>query len=460
MAGITGIGSGIDIDAIVKASVAAERAPKDSQLARLTTKTTTQITSLGTFKSALGEFQTAAKNLNDASLFGTRKATSSDAARVTASAEKTASTGTYRVEVTQLASASKIASGSVSGDSSSTFASGGTLSIALGDDSFDVDVAAGATLKDIRDAINTKLGEKGISANIVSDPAGGTSQLVLSSSKTGAGNDLTLAATGADLQGLVTDMPAALSEAQNAKFKIDGLALESATNEVSGSIEGVTFTLAKAEEGVRTTLTVGENTSAVKDSLKKFVDAYNKLITTTNSLTSVVSVGEGKEPLVGGLVGDSSVRNVLSGLRSELTSISAGQSGDAFRALADLGITTQKDGKLAIDDTKLTAALESNYDAVGVFITGDNGLMNRLSGRVDGYVKTGGVLQQRIDGLQKTDADIKEQKADLETRVAAIQARLYKQYNAMDSLVGQLTRTSDSLASALDSLPGVVKKGN
>ncbi len=458
MAGITGVGSGIDIKSIVDVTVAAERAPKDAQLKRLTDKTTTQITSLGTFKSALSEFQTAAKNLNDASLFGTRKATSSDAARITASAEKTALTGTYRVEVAQLATASKIASGSVSGDSSSTFASGGTLTIGLGSDSFDVDVAAGATLKDIRDAINTKLGEKGISANIVSDPAGGTSQLVLSSDKTGAGKDLTLAATGADLQGLVTDMPAALSQAQNAKFKIDGLALESATNEVSGAIEGVSFTLVKAEEGVSTTLTVGENSTAVKDNLKKFVDAYNKLITTTNTLTGVVKV-EGGAPLVGGLVGDSSVRNVLSGLRAELTNTSAGQSGDAFRALADLGITTQKDGKLAIDDTKLTAALENNYDAVGAFITGDNGLMSRLSGRVDGYVKTGGVLQQRIDGLQKTNTDIKEQKLDLEARVAAIQDRLYKQFNAMDSLVSQLRRTSDSLTGALANLPGVVRQG-
>lgn len=457
MAGITGIGSGIDIDAIVKASVAAERAPKDAQLARLTTKTTTQITSLGTFKSALSEFQTAAKALNDASLFGIRKASSSDAGRITASAEKTALTGTYRVEVEQLASASKIASGSVIGDSSRTFTSGGSLTIGLGDDSFNIEVVAGASLKEVRDSINTQLNDKGISANIISDPANGTSQLVLSSNKTGVDNDLSLVATGADLQELVTSMPAALSEAKNAKFKVDGLSLESGTNAVSGAIEGVTFTLVKAEEGVSTTLTVGENTTAIKDSLKKFVDAYNKLITTTNSLTSVVRVGEG-EPLVGNLVGDSSVRNVLNGLRSELTNTAAGQSGDAFRALADLGITTQKDGKLAIDDTKLSAALDDNFDAVGSFITGENGLMSRLSQRVDGYVKTGGVLEQRISGLQKTDADIKEQKAELETRVAAIQARLYSQYNAMDSLIGQLTRTSDSLASALSSLPGVVRK--
>ena len=39
MAGVTGIGSGIDIDSIVKSMVAAERAPKETQLANLEKKT-------------------------------------------------------------------------------------------------------------------------------------------------------------------------------------------------------------------------------------------------------------------------------------------------------------------------------------------------------------------------------------------------------------------------------------
>lgn len=455
MAGITGIGSGIDIDAIVKASVAAERAPKDAQLNRLDKTTTTRLTALGTLRGALSEFQTALKTLQAPSLFDARKATSSDTARLTATASNTALAGTYSVEVMQLASASKIASGSVPGDSSSTFAGGGKLTISLGSENFDVDVAAGASLKDVRDAINTKLKDQGISANIVTDPAGNTSRLVLSSDKSGAGNDLTLAASGADLQALVTDMPAALSEAKNAKFKIDGLALESASNTVTGVIEGVSFNLLKAEEEKSFTLTVGENTTAVKDNLKKFVDAYNKLITTTSSLTSVVKVGESNELLTGGLVGDATIRNLLSGLRTELTSST---SGSQIGSLAELGITTQKDGKLTIDDTKLDAALAENYDAVGAFITGENGLMSRLNARADGYNKAGGALEQRISGLQRTREDIKEQRLDLETRVASIQARLYSQYNAMDSLVGQLSRTSDWLSGALSSLPGVVRK--
>jgi len=47
MAGITGIGSGMDIDGMVKAIVTAEKAPKESQLSRVEKKTTTQLTSLG-----------------------------------------------------------------------------------------------------------------------------------------------------------------------------------------------------------------------------------------------------------------------------------------------------------------------------------------------------------------------------------------------------------------------------
>ena len=50
MVGVTGIGSGIDIDSIVKSMVAAERAPKEAQLANPEKKTTTQITAIGALK--------------------------------------------------------------------------------------------------------------------------------------------------------------------------------------------------------------------------------------------------------------------------------------------------------------------------------------------------------------------------------------------------------------------------
>jgi len=465
MAGITGIGSGLNIDDIVKASVAAERAPKDAQLARVDSNATAKISALGTLRSSLSDFQTALKGLNDIALFNARTASSSDSARLTATADKNALAGKYSIEVLGLASASKLTSGAVTGNSSAAFETGGTLKVGMGDEQFDIEVADGATLKDIRDAINTQLKDKGISANIVSDPVAGTSRLVLSSSTTGAGNDLSLSVVSAADENDPTSLHAlaaaqSVVEAGNARFKIDGLEVESATNKVSDVIEGVTFNLLQAngkDENKVMTLTVGDNTAAVKSNLQKFVDAYNKLITTTDSLTRVTQVS-GSEPLVGNLVGDASVRNLLNGLRKELGSSPASATAGDFKVLADLGITTGKDGKLSLDSTKLDKAVAENYDGVSRFLTGTDGLMTRLNSSIDGYVKTGGVLEQRVKGYEQTRVDVKEQKAALELRVEKIQARLYAQYNAMDSLIGQLSRTSDWMGSALANLPGVVRK--
>jgi len=152
---------------------------------------------------------------------------------------------------------------------------------------------------------------------------------------------------------------------------------------------------------------------------------------------------------------DACVRRILSGIQNELISVGG---GDGVRMLSDLGITTQKDGTLGIDDKKLGAALENNFDAVGQFFTGDTGLMKRLDNRVDGFNQTGGILAQRVSGLEVTNADIKAQREKLTLRIESISARLYSQFNAMDTMVAQLSSTSSWLESTLSSLPGVVKK--
>src|SRR5690606_28984766 len=222
-----------------------------------------------------------------------------------------------------------------------------------------------------------------------------------------------------------------LEQAQNAKFTIDGLALESATNKVEGAIPDVTLNLVAADKNKSITVTVAQDQEGVTANIKKFVEAYNNLIKTTNSLTKVTKVGEDGIPLAGGLVGDSSVRSILSGIQNEL--ISAG-GGDGVRLLSDLGITTQKDGTLGIDDKKLKAALEHNLAALRRWLTGGSSVMFRLNNRVDGFIQTGGILAQRVSGLEATTADIKAQREKLELRIESMTARLYSQFNAMDTM--------------------------
>lgn len=462
MAGITGIGSGMDIDAMVGALVAAEKAPKEAQLTRLESVTTTKISALGTLRTALGSFQTALKDLNDIKLFENRSAKSSSTDLLTATASKTAQSGTYSVKVEQLATGSKTATKALEGDFTASEA--GTLTVRVGDgDGIDVEIKEGASLTDVKDALNAALKDSGVSANLLTDPSTGKTRLVMSSSNTGQGKDVSISTSSAELQELTIDtankatagVGGWLEQAQNAKFSIDGLAMESKTNKVEGAIPEVTLNLVAADDKKAITVTVAQDQAGVTGNIKKFVDAYNNLIKTTNSLTRVTKVGDDGKPLTGGLVGDSSVRSILSGIQNELISVGG---GDGVRMLSDLGITTQKDGTLGIDDKKLGAALENNFDAVGQFFTGDTGLMKRLDNRVDGFNQTGGILAQRVSGLEVTNADIKAQREKLTLRIESISARLYSQFNAMDTMVAQLSSTSSWLESTLSSLPGVVKK--
>ena len=464
MAGITGIGSGMDINSIVSALVSAERAPKDAQLARLEKASTTKFTALGQLKGAASALQAALKELNKPELFDKRTASSSDSKLATASASTTALAGTYQLEVRSLAASSKVATKELA--AGFTAAADGTFEVRVGSGAaVEVAITAGDNLVAIRDKLNVALKDKGVSANIVNDPANGTSRLVLTGKETGAGNDIYIENPTAALADLAIDPSVAvagaaaghLTPAADAEFRIDGLTLFSAKNSVSDAIPDVTLNLVKAEPGTELTITVAQDTAGVKGSIKKFVDAYNTLITTSNQLTGVTSAGEGKPPVVGGLVGDASVRTLLGGLRAELSSPST-TSGDALRVLADMGITTQKDGTLKIDDSKFDKVLKDNYDSVGGFFTGDDGLMARLDKRVDGFVQAGGILEQRMNSLQATIKDIDKQKESQELRIAKVQERLLKQFNAMDALVSQLNSTSDRLTQSLGSLPGFVKQ--
>lgn len=584
MAGILGVGSGIDIGSIVKALVDSERAPKTLQLDRLEKATTSRFSALGTLKGSLSSLQTAIQGLNKTSIFETRTASSSNSSVLGVTATSEAAAGKYSIQVQQLASNSKVALKSIPSTGTPTFNSG-KLEITSGSSSIEVDItASNNTLAGVRDAINTAGQSKGISATVVTDSSG--SRLVLNSTQTGTGSDIVVKgtedgvtagtvsladqsfqptaslklpaftvgdtfkggnlqitagktninvtvgddATLSDIESAINANPAAIAQgvtaaiatdtsgkeyltlsyakgtalelkatssgssgvndltalnpadgggptsaapdstsgaggvinkAQSAIFYIDGLKVPSDSNTVTTAIEGVTLNLAGVQSsadlqaGKTIDVTVGVDKSTVKTNIKKFVDAYNGVVSTAGQLTAVVSVGEGKAPVAGALVGDATVRGVMSGLRSELTKLTG---PDGARALAELGITTQKDGTLKIDDAALGTALDTKFDKVADYLTGSSGLMGRLESNVGAYLKTDGVFDQRTKALQGTLTNIDEQRAALDLRIEKVQARLVAQYSAMDQLVARLQKTSENLTNQLASLPGFVKK--
>ncbi|RRJ85001.1 flagellar filament capping protein FliD [Aestuariirhabdus litorea] len=480
---IQGINSGLDIPAIVNALVNADGAPKSAQLDRVENRAVTSISALGKLQGATSTFQSALDDLNDPELFNRRAASSGDKSLFTLSADSSAGAGSYDIAVERLAESHKIATQAFA--DTTTAIGTGTLTLGQGADSFDITLTAeNNTLEGLRDAINNAEDNPGISATIVTDDDG--ARLVLSSGETGTDNQLSITVKDDDgnEQGSAVDPNAGifdliynpdpvtgngskeLNAAQNALLKIDGLSVTRQSNTISDAIEGVTFTLkaAQSAEDIAAGKTVGANISvdkgAARSKIDEFVKAYNSLIDVTKELTAVVGVGgDDKAPVAGPLVGDSSVRNLVSQLRSQLVK-PAGDEGDAFRFLADLGITTTKEGKLEVDSSALDTALDEDIAGVAGFLAGENGLMGRLSETVDPYLGPDGLFQTRVDNLNERLSDVDNDREALNLRLVKLEQRLNNQFNTMDQLVGQFNGTLEYITGALKNLPGVVRQSN
>lgn len=439
---ISGLGSGLDISGIVKALASAEKAPKQTQINNQTTTATTSLSAIGSVKSALETFRAAVAKLNTASSFSGLASSSSDEAIAKIKLGDGASSGNYALEVTQLATASKISTqiyektSTIVNDSGETQ----TLTINQGNATHSVNIAAGATLQQARDTINDQLQSKGITANIVTDASG--SRLIFSSTKMGEGTELTLGGDASMAQGVST-----IAKPQNAKYTLDGLALESASNTVTGAISGVDITLVK--EG-KSNLAVTSNSDTLKTSVKSFVTAYNALMTTINTQTKVTTGADGAATGSAALTGDATMRSLVNSVRNEI-SHSVGATG--LRTLSQLGINTvQKTGLLEFNDTKWDAAVKTYGADINNLFTGKDGLLTRMTNVTEEYTKAGGILASRQTSLTNQLKELEESQQALDRRIESLTDTLTKKYNAMDTMVAQLKATSDSVMTTLNAL--------
>ncbi|MDN7139145.1 flagellar filament capping protein FliD [Pseudomonas sp. JQ170] len=439
---ISGIGSGIDTQGIVKALVEAEKAPKQLQINNQTKSATTSLSAIGSIKSALETYRSALAKLNNGTSFTGLAGTTSDekVAKVTLADGVTA--GTYALEVTQLASASKISSKVYSGASAVINETGDSqaLTISQSGTSYSVNIAAGATLQEARDTINGQLQSKGITANVLTDASG--SRLVFSSTKTGEGTELTLGGSADVATGATT-----ITEPQNAKYTLDGLELESTSNTVTGAVSGLNIELIK--EG-KSTLAVAANNETLKTSVQSFVSAYNALMTAVNAQTKVTAGGDDKSSTGAALTGDATMRSLVNSVRGELNK-AAGTGG--LRTLSQLGISTvQKTGLLEFDEAKWNTAIKTHSADISGLFTGKDGLLSRMTNATEDYVKSGGILASRQSALSTQLKNLEEEQENLDRRIETLTTTLTKKYNAMDSLVAQLKSSSDSVMSTLNAL--------
>jgi flagellar hook-associated protein 2 len=373
MAGISslGVGSGVLNSDLVDQLVAAERKPTETRLTQKTQQTEALLSAYGKLRSAVTELRLPMRQLSAPDNLKAFSASSSNE-DIGVSVESTkASRGTYSVEVTSLASAQALASQAVFADRDSTSVGQGTLQLSVGDKITNITIDnSNDSLQGLANAINES--DAGVSAGVID--TGDGYQLVLSADETGTANAVSISVTddnsgtNTDNEGLSRfafnenmDADAGLEQtiaASDAVMKVNGVQVTRATNTFENVIDGLTFDI--QAEGT-STIKVTQDFGAVADRVQGFVDKFNALQSTIDSLA-----GFNSEAGTGSLLtGDSTVRTIQSQLRNILTRVVPGLENASVRSLADVGITTDwETGGLEFDRTRFEEQLKANPDDV------------------------------------------------------------------------------------------------
>ncbi|MNC39153.1 Flagellar hook-associated protein 2 [compost metagenome] len=190
--------------------------------------------------------------------------------------------------------------------------------------------------------------------------------------------------------------------------------------------------------------------------MQTFVDAYNNLVKTVNSLTST-SKDEDGNTVLGPLTGDPTTRSLLASLRSELA---VAQTGGGLTSLSQLGINTAKDGTLEFNDTKFKAALNDKKlgSEVQALFTKDDGVIARMNKAIDPFLQSGGSLDKRNDALNRSQRYLESQQQALNFRIDSLTTSLTKKYIAMDVAVGKLKSQAAGITSLFDAMNAQAKK--
>lgn len=438
--------NGIDFGMILTAIMSQESQPLQAlqtRQAALQSKANT----FGTLTARAVSLQQAAANLSDSSQLSGFTATSSDSTAIGVSSTSAAMPGRYEVVVSELARAQVTASTTTAPDPDAVVATGGTITIG----GHTVTLAGSTTLRQLADAINASSDPPARAAVVQSGP--GAYRLVLSARETGAANAFTvtngltggsgIAFGDADGNGVSGDTAADNAvQASDAALTVNNIPITSTTNTITSAIPGVTFTAFRANPAATVVVDVAPDSTALKDKITTFVQAYNdftKFVTDQGA-----SAARGDESSIGR---DPLLRQIKDSVRSTLLGQSG--TGGAFSALSQVGIEFTRQGTLSLNETALTDAIQNgtaDLEALFAGSAGTPGLLAMLDTQLDAYTRSDGL----IPGARKQATDqatrLSESIGTMQDRLALRRASLQREFIAADRAMSQLTSQSGSLA--------------
>ncbi len=441
---------------------------------------------LSDFGSRASALDTVLDKLRDPfrSPFAARAASAAEDAGFSATAASSAAPGQHEIQVTRLARADARLSRQVERDGADVaalFADAGDPAV-MGERSFTIRIAQpqgeavalgvrytppeGATNDDVLAGLaaavtsatqaaraDGRLAEgTGVSASVVRETSG-TARLSVRGLATGYGQRLqfddpdgvlaALEVNRADVRqgaggGAVYDVgTGAQDSALNAAFTLDGLSIYRDSNTVADALDGVTLTLSKVTDQA-SALTVGADVKGMRSEVDAFIEAYNGLNTFLTTKTKV-DADSGKR---GELAGDAAMTGLRLGLRTDLSQGSGGL------RLADLGITTERDGTLKLSDpAALDAALAASPAAVGALFSADGGPGARLGDRIDGLLGSQGTIARRKEGADARIRTLGSQIERWDAKLSRRETTLRDQFAQLEVIATQAQAQQTSLNS-------------
>ena len=227
--------------------------------------------------------------------------------------------------------------------------------------------------------------------------------------------------------------------AQNAIITVDGLTgITKASNTITDVIQGVTLNLTKGG-GVSTTVDVAVDTAAITEKATALVTAYNKLVTNIRDLHKKGGRLEADNTLL-------TIQSQLVGVFNTRATIA----GNAYSYLAEVGISLQSNGTLALNSSEFKAAVSGKLnDVVKLFTDTTQGFMQRFFSETTTLLQSDGVIDAKNDGIAAQISTLNTRIDQFETRLTSIEARLRRQFSSLDALLGTLSSTGNLLSRQL-----------
>ncbi len=445
---VGGLATGLDTNSIIDQLVALEQQPLNLLQTRRDSVVAQQ-TALQTFNSKILAFLSAVDKVRDSGDVIARKATSSNTSVLTVAADGTAAPGTTSITVTALAQGAIATSANGKASPFATVATGAgffTFHVGTGPDK-QVAVDATTTLQDLASKINA-LGV-GVSATAVNTgtAAAPDYRLRIASSDTGASQAITITADDTNLGVAVTQ------QAGNAQFNVTGFAtpLSREHNTFSDVIPGVNVTL--LANGGPVSVSVATDSNQVTANVQSVVDAFNDVVNFVSSQSQVTqdTTSSDHNVTAGPLAFDGTVRTVLSGLHGVLSNAVSGLGG-SLSLLAQIGVTTNQDGTLAFDQSKLATALSQDERSVDVLFSGSGsvgGVADRLHDYLTALTGVNSLIATRNKAISDQISSIDDQLAAGQRHIDAFTAGLRQTFSNLELVVNTLKSQGSFLLNSL-----------